>query len=129
MKRNFIVFILLTMCVSSFSQNKVLRLSKRAHEQEIVANQTPVPTYKYSAGDYLCKSAYMQYLSIGTGVVGVLLISTGIDKDNKALTRTGYITTGIAAVCEFASIHYKLKAGKQMKLSAGSNGLTASISF
>lgn len=131
MKKTILLLALISCSLQCFSQNKgsVVQLPKRASNEKAMKENSLNLSHEYLAGNYLCKSSYLQYLSMGTGIIGAVLISSGIDKDNKSLTTIGYITAGIAVTSQIVSIAYKLKAGKQMKLSATSNGLSASVIF
>jgi len=81
----------------------------------------------YKCGVYLEKSANYRYIALGSLAASIILSSAG-SNNNKDLY---YVISGIflasSIVSTIISINYKLKAGKQLKISA--NGTSACISY
>ena len=77
----------------------------------------------YQAGVAIQKSANFQYISLGTIVLsGVFLGSAGriINTGGRVAVYTmGGISAGISLASLFASINFKDKAGRELRLSAG----------
>lgn len=108
------------------------------HQVERKSKSPKVSNVIKDAGFYLEKSAKLQYTAIGLAGVGVLTSTIGSvvtirssdyyedDEEHKKLKRDNnirkacYIGAGICAVaaicCEFASINYKLKAGRSLQM-------------
>lgn len=100
------------------------------------------------AGYYLKKSAKMQYGAIGCATASVaLFVSSTLVKDefdvnkktgevkNKsnssknALIVGGGATLIAAVICEFCSIHYKMKSGNYLRLQAAKDGTGLALVF
>ncbi len=89
----------------------------------------------YKCGVYLEKSANYRYFALGSLAAGIILSSAGSNSNDTPDSNKNkdlyYVMSGIfftsSIVCTIISINYKLKAGKQLKLSA--NGTSACISY
>jgi hypothetical protein len=102
-----------------------------------------------TAGNYLIKSAQMQYASIFLYVGATAITWYGIksaaetyptnpireDELKNQYLLIGYVFGGAAIVCHFASIQYKLKAGKMLNKQTSLNayisptGATLALKF
>jgi len=116
----------------------VLDGSPKVENKDNVTGVSPEASkdYLYKSGEYLLKSAYYRYAALGSLAAGAIISSMGSNADNNSTGTSNkgdayYAISGIffvsSLVCTIISINYKMKAGKQLKLSA--SGGTTSIAY
>lgn len=134
MKKFTLLFLLLSIVASVYSQELSVRKERNGYPKqkktELKSETTPeVASFSstYKAGSYLQQSAMFQYGAIGGGIIAGGLAIAGSSKDNKGLKNAAYIIGGMAIISEIFSIHLKMRAGKELKLST--NGTNAAISM
>lgn len=89
----------------------------------------------YKCGVYLEKSANYRYFALGSLAASIILSSAGSNSNDTPDSNNNkdlyYVISGVflasSIVCTIISINYKLKAGKQLKISA--IGTSACISY
>ena len=115
--RKVILFLLLACSLSAGAQKYSVR--KRADELSVAVSDSLALRHLYMSGEHLQQSGSLQFGAIGLSLASGLALTLGAEKDNKAMIGVG-IASGVGAiVCEFLSISRKMKAGKELKLSAG----------
>lgn len=101
-----------------------------------------------NAGHRLQRSAVLDYASIGSGVVGLVLLDVGLNIDTERITYGGFIEKdkgkknakiftcavgGVflvsAAICEIISIKRKLDAGRSLKMYAAPGGVGMQFNY
>jgi len=89
----------------------------------------------YKSGVFLVKSANYRYLALGSLAAAIIISSAGSKSDENASSSNNknvYLAVGSlflasSIVCTIISINYKMKAGKQLKISA--NGMSANVVY
>ncbi|WP_321517486.1 hypothetical protein [uncultured Bacteroides sp.] len=92
-------------------------------------------SFLYKSGLYLEKSANYRYFALGSLAASLIFSSVGSNSNENSESSSNrdlcYIVSGVflasSIVCTIISINYKMKAGKQLKISA--NGMSAYIAY
>ena len=150
MEKSILTVVLLFTTIFSISaQNADLqKWANRVDSQTSTNVEEKVPNVVKEAGLYLEKSAKYQYAAISLAGVGTGLAVAASFLDDKVEsikeqpgfkmkknnTRTAYyVGAGICAVaaicCEFASINYKMKAGRSLRLYTTGTGGSLAYTF
>ncbi|BEG98433.1 hypothetical protein [Bacteroides sedimenti] len=143
------LFILLFIFSSSlFSQRNESQVGKDAIYQDNLSQNVDESTQQFigqstgfhirKSGEFLQKSANFSYFALGSLAASAILSSIASNKDNQYNGSNNnnqgdfyYAISGLflasSVVCTIISINYKIKAGKQLKLTM--NGTTGCIVY
>jgi hypothetical protein len=120
-------------------ENEVNTLNKYSNIEKMDNKNVPLlgtsESYLYKSGVYLQKSANYRYLALGSLAAGIIISSAGSNSNENSSSNNGrdeyYAVGGIflasSLICTIISINYKMKAGKQLKISA--SGMSACIAY
>lgn len=120
-------------------ENEVNTLNKYSNIEKMDNKNVPLlgtsESYLYKSGVYLQKSANYRYLALASLAAGIITSSAGSNSNENSTSNSGkdayYVVGGIffasSLVCTIISINYKMKAGKQLKISA--SGMSACIAY
>jgi len=143
--KTYLLMFLLVFSMRIFSQdiynkeNEINTLNGYAKVEKVNSLNISLPetneNHLYKCGVYLEKSANYRYFALGSLAAGIILSSAGSNSNEAPDSNNNkdlyYVISGIfltsSIVCTIISINYKLKAGKQLKISA--NGTSACISY
>ncbi|WP_321423894.1 hypothetical protein [uncultured Bacteroides sp.] len=143
--KTYLLISLLMFSLRIFSQemynqeNEVNTLNKYSNIEKMDNKNVPLlgtsESYLYKSGVYLQKSANFRYLALGSLAAGIIISSAGSNSNENSSSNNGrdiyYAVGGIflasSLVCTIISINYKMKAGKQLKISA--SGMSACIAY
>lgn len=138
MKSFLFVLMLFAISIQSFAQSSIDTLSISKTKESMSEVNMSLMTSKqkqsllYQAGDCFQMSGYMQYAAIGTGalagVVAIVASNKGGDGGDKLRT-VAYMIGGFAVAFEFASINYRIKGGRRLKLAAKADGASVALNF
>lgn len=139
MKKILFLFpVFLCIVIHCFAQSNTDTLSVSKAKERVSEVNMSLMTSKqkqsllYQAGDCFQMSGYMQYAAIGTGalagVVAIVASNKGGDGGDKLRT-VAYMVAGFALAFEFASITYRIKGGRRLKLAAGTDGASVALNF
>lgn len=136
--RKIVFALLLILSIQCFAQSSsdtlsVFKMNERMSEVNMsLMTSKQKQSLLYQAGDCFQMSGYMQYAAIGTGALAgvVAIIASNKDGDRGDKLRTGaYMIAGFALAFEFASITYRIKGGRRLKLAAGTDGASVALNF
>ncbi|MBP1593532.1 MAG: hypothetical protein H6Q12_550 [Bacteroidetes bacterium] len=143
--KTYLLMLLLVFSMRIFSQdiydkeNEISTFNEYANIEKGKSLNISLPetneNHLYKCGVYLEKSANYKYFALGSLAAGIILSSAGSNSNDTPDSNKNkdlyYVMSGIfftsSIVCTIISINYKLKAGKQLKISA--NGTSARISY
>ena len=114
--------------------------SPKVENKDNITGSSPETSkdYLYKSGEYLLKSAYYRYAALGSLAACAIISSMGSNADNNSTSTSNkgdayYAISGIflvsSLVCTIISINYKMKAGKQLKLSASGGSTSIAYTF
>ncbi len=89
----------------------------------------------HKSGVFLVKSSNYKYLALGSLAAAIIISSAGSNSDdnaNSSHNKSVYMAVGSlflasSIICTIISINYKMKTGKQLKISA--NGTSANVMY
>lgn len=134
----FSLFLLLGTVIQCFAQvsNDTVSIQKVETEVNVSdsINRAKVDFVKselYKAGSNLKFSSCIGYVSMATGAASVILICRDLSKkgDDRKVQPVSYLLAGATAAFALASITFKCRAGRSLKLVAGADGATAIFKF
>lgn len=133
MKKIIAIFVMLFAGISLYAQTDSIEVKKPIYsvrhgfvsEETMKSSKADENSQKhlYQAGVAIQKSANFQYISLGTIVFSGAFIGSAVKVKNSggktALFVGGGIMAGVSLASLFASINFKDKAGREIRLSAG----------
>lgn len=127
MKKVLLLMVMLVATLTVNAQQFTVRRDadrRMIHLDDSIQYNEQSPVFK--AGTYINKSASTDALSWGLAITSILFYTEGANsKDNQSTFRTIGFTFAVGAiVSRVYSISYKFKAGRELKISAGTAQLT-----